>query len=247
MTRRAVVTGGGTGIGKAIARRLARDGDRVVIVGRREDVLEQAAAELNDKLGESLVAYRVADLARPDDVEDLASGLSGEGPVDILVNSAGGTFAGKDDTLADVADAYRADVEANVITAVLLTEALLPAMSRPGGRIISISSIAGLRGAGPYGAAKAAMHGWAMGLALQLAADAITVNVVAPGFVPDTGFWAGRLTDEVMRSRVDPIPMKRPGTPDEVAEAVAYLAGEQAGWTTGQILQVNGGTVLGRG
>ena len=73
------------------------------------------------------------------------------------------------------------------------------------------------------------------------------MNVVAPGFVPDTEFWADRLTEDVMASRLAQIPMGRPGTPAEVAAAVAHLAAPDAGWTTGQILQVNGGTLQGRG
>ena len=144
-----------------------------------------------------------------------------------------------------MAEAWQRDFEGNVLTAVLLTEALLPGLTRPGGRIVAITSVAAVRGAGSYGAAKAAMHGWVMSLATQLGPDGITVNAVAPGFIPETGFWEGRLTEAVVASRVDVTPVGRPGTPEEVAEAVAYLASEQAGFTTGQILQVNGGMVLG--
>nr|WP_291410942.1 SDR family oxidoreductase [Actinophytocola sp.] len=79
----------------------------------------------------------------------------------------------------------------------------------------------------------------------ELAADGVTV--LAPGFVPDTEFWTGRLTDELVASRLARIPMGRAGSPEEVAAATAYLAAPDAGWTTGQILQVNGGTLLGRG
>lgn len=75
----------------------------------------------------------------------------------------------------------------------------------------------------------------------------VTVNAVAPGFIPDTEFWKGRRSPEVVEPRVASTLVKRPGTPEEVAEAVAYLASAQAGFTTGQILQVNGGSVLGRG
>jgi NAD(P)-dependent dehydrogenase (short-subunit alcohol dehydrogenase family) len=75
----------------------------------------------------------------------------------------------------------------------------------------------------------------------------VTVNVVAPGFVPDTEFWTGRLSDELVANRLAQIPAGRPGTPEDVAAAVAYLTAPDAGWTTGQILQVNGGTLLGRG
>ena len=85
------------------------------------------------------------------------------------------------------------------------------------------------------------------GLATSLAPEGITANAVAPGFIPDTEFWKLRLTDEVVDARVASTPVGRPGTPEEVAAAVAYLASPSAGFTTGQILQGNGGWVLGRG
>ena len=120
-------------------------------------------------------------------------------------------------------------------------------MRRPGGRVVVLTSVAALRGAGSYGAAKAALHAWMLTLAQSLAPDGITVNAVAPGFVPETEFWADRLSDAVVDSRVAQTPVGRPGTPAEVAAAVAYLASADAGFTTGQIVQVNGGMVLGRG
>lgn len=256
----AVVTGGGTGIGRAVAARLSADGTRVIIVGRREQVLADTAAELNrinqDKIRtgggatgtvEDLVGFRVADLSEPDQVEELAAAITADSGVDFLINNAGGTFAGGKDTLADVAAGYRADFTGNVITTVLITEALLPAITRPGGRIVMMSSIAGLRGAGSYGTAKAAVHGYVWSLASQLAPEQITVNAIAPGFVPDTEFWEGRRDEQTVRSRLAQIPMNRAGTPAEVAEAVAYLCSPQSGWTTGQILQLNGGGLLGRG
>lgn len=134
----------------------------------------------------------------------------------------------------------------NVLTTVLLGEALLPAMPRPGGRIVAMSSVAALRGAGSYGAAKAAINSWVTGTAAAVAADGIAVNAVAPGFVPDTEFWAGRLDDAEFQRRLARVPMGRPGTVEEIAAAVAYLASPDAGWTTGQVLGVHGGAVLAR-
>ncbi|WP_230208100.1 SDR family NAD(P)-dependent oxidoreductase [Microlunatus sp. Gsoil 973] len=244
--KRAVVTGGGTGIGRAIAERLSFQGTRVIIVGRRAEVLAGAAADLNKRHHDELVEYCAADLTDPDQVEQLASRITAEGNVDILVNNAGGNFAADAPSLTGIADGYRADFEGNVLTAVLLTEALLPAVSRPG-RIVMMSSVAGLRGAGSYGVAKAALHGYVWDLANRLAAQEVTVNAIAPGFVPDTEFWEGRRNEESVRSRLARIPMGRAGTPSEVAEAVAYLCSNESGWTTGQILQVNGGTLLGHG
>ncbi len=247
MTRRVVVSGGGTGIGRAVARRFAAEGDEVVILGRRLEILEEATAELNVEVGGDLVTFRQADLTDPDNTAEAAGAISASGAVDVLVNNAGGATSWEAGSLAEVADDWLAAFRTNVLTAVLLTEALLPALRRPGGRIIAMSSVAAVRGAGSYGAAKAALHAWVYTLAASLGAEGVTVNAVAPGFIPDTEFWKGRRSPEVVEPRVASTLVKRPGTPEEVAEAVAYLASAQAGFTTGQILQVNGGSVLGRG
>lgn len=251
MSRRIVITGGGTGIGRAVAAALAPTAAELILVGRRAEVLEQAAAELRSgPASEARVTVAPCDLASVDDVQRLAAELHQGPTVDVLIANAGGNagHAGGDD-LASVAQAWRADFEGNVLTAVLLTHALSDHLTRPGARIVAMSSIAALRGSGSYGAAKAAVNAWVLSLAGSLAADGVTVNAVAPGFVPDTPFWQDRIAakPELYADRVAPIPMGRPGTPEEVAAAVAYLASAAAGWTTGQILQVNGGTLLGRG
>lgn len=243
---RAIVTGGGTGIGLACARRLASDGFDVVIVGRRLDVLTEAAATLSDEIGTRRISAEPCDLEDPKAVGSLADRLSHGPTIDVLVNNAGGVSLESADTLEDVAAGWRRDFDNNVLTTVLLTEALIPIMIRPGGRIVAMSSVAAFRGAGSYGAAKAAVNAWVYSLSAQLADEGITVNAVAPGFVPDTEFWDSRRSDELVASRAAAIPLQRPGTPEEVAEAVAYLASPGAAWTTGTILHVNGGVVLGR-
>ncbi|MGC4893834.1 SDR family NAD(P)-dependent oxidoreductase [Micromonospora sp. DT31] len=245
--RLAVVSGGGTGIGAAVARGLVADGFDVLVVGRRGDLLRATARRLSDEVGrDDAVTAVVADLTDPVQLGAVRDAV-GERTVDAVVNNAGGYLGGAADTLTATAAWWRANLDANVLTAVLLTEALLPALRRPGGRVVLLSSIAAQRGGGgPYSAAKAALHGWAYDLAAQLGPDQITVNVVSPGYVAETEFFGDRMTPEGHAKRVAATLVGRAGVPDDIAAAVRYLVGPSAGYVTGQVLGVNGGSVLGR-
>ena len=239
--RYAVVSGGGTGIGAATARHLAEQGCQVAIVGRRADVLAKAAADIGPS-----VTPIAADLSRPDEVSRVVEAV-GEREVDILVNNAGGYLGSSDGSLASEAEWWRQMLDANLMTAVLLTEGLRGKLRRPGGRVIMVSSIAAQRGGGgPYSAAKAALHGWTYALAAELGPDGITVNVVSPGYVTDTDFFAGRMTPEGHDRRVAQTLVGRAGEPAEVAAAIGYLTSPAAGYVTGQVFGINGGSVLGR-
>jgi 3-oxoacyl-[acyl-carrier protein] reductase len=241
MSRLAVVSGGGTGIGRATAGMLAGEGYDVIIVGRRAEVLADAVKWIGPQA--SAVA---ADVSDPGQIATVAGAVGGR-PLDVLVNNAGAFLSGDDSTLDDVAARWRATFDSNVLTAVLLTTALRPALRRPGGRIILTSSIAAQRGGGgPYSAAKAALHGYALDLATELGGDGITANVIAPGYVVGSEFFDGRMTPEGHQRRVDASLVKRPGEPADIAEAVRWLAGPGGAFVTGQIINVNGGTVLGR-
>lgn len=246
MSRRIVVTGGGTGIGYAIAERLCAEAPRLHLVGRRKEVLVDAAARLVVK-GAAQVTIHPCDLSDEVAVAELAHDLDGD-PIEGLVLAAGGNWAGYGEGLTKVGSEWRGNFEGNVMTAVLPTEALLPLIAPQAGRIVAISSIAGIRGSGSYGGAKAALHGWMWWMSGRLAKDGITVNCVAPGFIPETDFWAPKIAKDpsIFEDRIKQIPMGRPGKASEVAESVAYLLSPNAGWTTGQILGVNGGNVLGR-
>ncbi|GIJ32086.1 SDR family NAD(P)-dependent oxidoreductase [Micromonospora sediminimaris] len=245
--RLAVVSGGGTGIGAAVARSLVLDGCSVLVLGRRAEVLSATVERIGAECGRPEAIRAVtADLTDPDQAAKVVEAVGGR-PVDVLVNNAGGYHSAESDTLAGIAANWRATLDTNVLTAVLLTEALRPALRRPGGRVILISSIAAQRGGGDaYSAAKAALHGWAYSLAAQLGPDQITVNVVSPGYVAETEFFDGRMTPEGHAQRVAATLVGRAGVPDDVAESVRYLASPAAGYVTGQVLGVNGGSVLGR-
>jgi 3-oxoacyl-[acyl-carrier protein] reductase len=248
-SRIAVVSGGGTGIGRAIAHTLACEGYEVFALGRRRRVLKEAAKTINDALGVERVRPLVADLCQPEWVAEAARHIAnGTGTIDVVVNNAGGNFAGHPKAdLEGMRDDWRTNFEGNVLPAVLLTHALLPRLRRPGGRIVTIGSIAAFRGPATYGGAKAALHPWSAELAVALAPEGISVNVVAPGYVTDTEFYGDRMGPELQRDRSGRAPAGRMGEPSEIAALVRYLAGPDAGFVTGQILQANGGALLGRG
>jgi len=239
-----VVTGGGTGIGRAIAEWFAAEDAEVVITGRREAVLGKVASER--------VRPVVADMSVPNDILRLAAEVRDRyGRVDVLVNNAGYLLPV---TLAEPAAGAAALAEmlaVHLIGPYRLTAELAPLLARPGGRVINIASIAaatGGSGAGAaqgYAAAKAGLIGLTAGMARELGPQGITVNAVAPGFVADTEFTAdfgpARVTQLVGQTVTG-----QAGSPADVAAAVGHLAGASAGWVTGQVLHVNGGALFAR-
>jgi 3-oxoacyl-[acyl-carrier protein] reductase len=237
--RHVVVTGGGTGIGRAIAAAFARRGDQVIITGRRAEPLAQTAKELGEAV--RAVAFDASD---PLQVEQALADLPPA--VDVLVNNAGGnTDIGAPDPadLAEVATAWRANLEANILPAVLMTTALRGRL-QPGGAVISFSSIAAHRGgAGSYSAAKAAVEAWNLSLAADVGADGITANVIAPGFIDGTEFFGGRMTDQRRANLIAQTATGRAGTVDDIAGTVLFLASPAAGQITAQTIHVNGGAL----
>jgi 3-oxoacyl-[acyl-carrier protein] reductase len=241
MHRVVVVSGGGTGIGAATAELFVAEGAEVYLLGRRDDVLAATA----EKLGPQAHAL-ACDLRSPPSVEAAVATLPEV--VDVVVNNAGVRGApSRGSDVAAVAERWTTDFHNNVLVAVLLTTALTERLASPGGRVVTVSSLAAVRGNGSYGAAKSMLHGWNLALASELGPRGVTANVVVPGFVAGTEFFgAGGVDDAERKLRAAQTLVNRVGEPRDVAAAIRYLASPDAGFVTGQFLHVNGGALPGR-
>lgn len=242
--RVAVVTGGGRGIGRAIALRLAKGGVKVMVSYRANDAAAEETAKLVRKAGAECEIFK-GDVAQPSDVDALMKGAGKAfGPVGILVNNAGMT---RDNLLLRMQDAEFDEVlETNLRGTYLCTRAALKQMVRARwGRIVNISSAVGLLGnAGQanYAASKAGMIGLTKSVAREVANRGITVNAVAPGYVETE--LTGGLSENIKGQILGQVPMGRFGEPEEIAEVVAFLAGNGAAYVTGQTIAVDGGMVM---
>ena len=239
----ALVTGGTRGIGLAVARLLADDGASVVVSGRDPGRLESAAKEL-EALGASVLAV-AADAAKREDADRLVEAARERfGRIDVLVNNAGIT---RDQLLVRMKDDdWDTVMETNLRGVFLMTRAVGKVMMRQkSGRMINISSAAGAMG-NPgqvnYSAAKAGVIGLSKAAARELAHWNILVNAVAPGLI-ETDMTA-TISAEAREGLMQQVPLKRIGTAREVAEVVRFLAGDGAGYITGQVIHVNGGLYM---
>ncbi len=238
--RKALVTGATGGIGEAIARQLHALGATVGLHGTRVEKLEGLAGELGDR-----VKLFPANLSDRDEVKALAAAAEEqlEG-VDILVNNAGIT---RDGLFVRMSDAdWDAVLEVNLTAVFRLTRDLThPMMRRRFGRIINITSVVGVTGnpgQANYCASKAGLIGFSKSLAQEIASRNITVNCVAPGFIESA--MTEKLNDKQKDAIMGAIPMKRMGTGEEIASAVAWLSSQGAGYVTGQTIHVNGGMAM---
>ncbi|MFD8549907.1 SDR family NAD(P)-dependent oxidoreductase [Streptomyces sp. NPDC059649] len=233
MTRTVLVTGGTSGIGRAIAARFAADRAEVHITGRHADTVAAAAEELG-------VHGAVCDATDPGPVAELAARF---GELDVLVNAAGGLPQGAPDdgsALEAVLAQWQANLAQNLLGAVLTTTAVQDKLT-PGSAVLSIGSIGAERRGGSYGAAKAALAAWNAALSAELGPRGITSNVISAGYIAGTNFFHGQLTDERQSALVAETHNKRPGTVEDIAETAYFLASPGARHITGQTLHVNGG------
>jgi NAD(P)-dependent dehydrogenase (short-subunit alcohol dehydrogenase family) len=247
--RTALVSGGGTGIGRAVAARFHGEGAFVFICGRRRAKLEEAAAAISP-VGER-IAVVPADVTRAEDVARVAGAVGERGAgLDVLANCAGIMRFGR---LEDAeAAALTSLMEINTLAPWRLSVAVLPLLrQRGGGAIVNVSSISGMRpfaGSGAYCMSKAALIMMSQVMALELAADRVRVNVVCPGLVEQTELGDGMFSAEQVAasySRFRPLhPLGRNGTPRDIAEAALYLASDASSWVTGAVLPLDGGRHL---
>ncbi len=235
--RSALVTGGSRGIGKAIALRLAGQGADVAFSYRGNEAAANETAAAIEALGRRALAVQadVSDAGAADGL--VKSVLEAFGKADILVNNAGIT---RDDLIMRMSpEAFREVLETNLFGAFYATKAVTrPMLKARSGRIINITSVsgqAGQMGQANYSAAKAGLIGLTKTVAAEVARRGVTVNAVAPGFI-ETDMTAD-VPDTVMQA----VPARRPGTPEEVAAAVRFLASDDAGYVTGTTLFVDGG------
>lgn len=236
----ALVTGATGGIGGAVAKTLHSFGAEIIATGRKEDAL----AKLADELG-SRVHVLVGDLGNKDAADKLVADAEAvAGKIDILVNNAGLTRDGLFIRMKD--EDWQKVLDVNLTAAFLLSRAAVRGMmKRRMGRIINISSIVGAignAGQANYAASKAGLIAMSKCLAQEIAARNVTVNCVAPGFIETP--MTDAIPEEARNALIAKIPMDRLGTPEDVANAVAFLASDEAAYITGQVIHVNGGMAM---
>jgi NAD(P)-dependent dehydrogenase (short-subunit alcohol dehydrogenase family) len=242
--RVAIVTGAGRGIGRGIARAFAREGARVALCDVRADSVSKAAAEIGDAGGEAL-AFQM-DVTRQEQIQRVVGQILRRwGRIDILVNNAGIYEVLPFEEITEAQWDWLLAV--NLKGAFLCCQAVIPAMKRQGsGRIVNIASSAGKAGgtlAGAhYSVSKAGVICLAKQLARELGPDGITVNAVAPGRIDTPMIHA--VSDEENEDFVRRTPLGRLGRPEDVANAVLFLASDEAGFITGEIVDVNGGLLI---
>jgi len=235
----AIITGGGTGIGKAIAQAFVREGAKVVIAGRDSKKLDRAGSEI----GADCLAVS-ADVSNVSSVEKLVSAtLDRFKGINILVNNAAVLLPGTAESISE--EAFDQTFSINVRGLWLLSRAVLPHMRAAGGgsivNIASVLSMVGARNRVAYAASKGAVMAMTKAMALDHAAEHIRVNCIAPGII-ETDMVARFSTDENARKqRIAMHPMGRFGQPQDVASAAVFLASDESRWTTGSVVTIDGG------
>ena len=239
----AVVTGGGSGLGRNAANRLARDGFTVAVIGRRANRLEP-------RRGEELHPY-VCDVGANGEIKrTVKTILTDLGRIDVLVNAAGMM---RPETVARITqDSIRATIDINLIGTINVSLACVPALKKTKGAIINLSSAAAVRpmvATSIYSASKGAVDSFTRAMAVELGPAGVRVNAVSPSIVRSelliTAGMDPKSYDRLLRERGRTYPLGRAGEPEDISELISYLAAEGARWMTGAVIPIDGGKCVG--
>jgi len=242
--RVALVTGASQGIGRACALKLASEGGAVAVAARNQERLHELVQEISAAGGKA--AAFPMDVAEEEQIKSACKAVLAQfGKIDVLVNNAGIT---RDQLVMRMKRAdWDAVLNTNLTSAYLCIQQVISSMLKQRwGRIINVASVfgqTGQAGQANYAASKAGLIGLTMAIAREVGSRGITCNAVSPGFI-ETAMTSG-LSDDLKQTAVTMIPLGRVGTPNEVANAVAFLASEEAAYITGHVLNVNGGMLMG--
>ena len=243
--KNAFVTGGNIGIGRAVSLSLARCGADVALTYFSHQEEGEATVKAIQEIGRKAFAFQL-DATNSENVSDVvgkaAQALGGH--IDILMNNAG-HLVGRSPIAEMTDEHWFKTINVNLTSTFYCTRAVLPFMNTGWGRIVNMSSLAARNGGGngatAYAASKGAVIAFTRGLCKEVADQGITVNAVAPGLILETPFHDTFTTDEAIQGAINSTPLKRGGTPDDVAGAVLYFVSELGSFLTGEILEINGG------
>lgn len=243
----AVVTGASRGIGEAIAYRMAQHGAKVVVSSRKIDACQEVVDRINGDFGEGTATAIACNISYKEQLQNLVDETNKTlGPIDIMVcNAAVNPYFGPSQTIPD--DAFDKIMSCNVKSNHWLSQMVAPSMAeRGGGSIIIISSIGGLHGSaslGAYGLSKAADLQMARNLAVEYGGGNVRANCIAPGLIKTYFAKALWENEDILKASTSRSPLKRIGTPDEIAGAAVFLASEAGAFMTGQVMVIDGGNM----
>lgn len=245
MQKLIVVTGANSGIGKEVAKKFVAHKNKVLMIARNENNILKAICDIKKEVPDADLDYVATDISKPENIADIILKIkSFNKKIDGIICCAGSAPPPNNGTLEERFEEWNYSYEANILTAILVLEGLEFLISE-NGSVILFSSIAAYRGSGgsgAYGAMKAALHSYCYTLAARLGVKGINVNVIAPGYISETHFFNGLLSEEREALLIQQTMLGRPGKPNDCAGLCLYLCSKEGEYITSQIIQINGGS-----